>query len=67
MSTSSETDQNNYGGRSFTFVKQADGTWKQNGGVGYTFNGYGQMNNVTATDAKKQEAAKLIDELKKGN
>lgn len=67
LSTSSETDQNNFGGRSFTFVKQADGTWKQQGGAGYTFNGYGQMSNVSATDAQKQEATKLIDEVKKGN
>ncbi len=67
LSTSSETDKNNFGGRSFTFVKQANGTWKQQGGAGYTFNGYGQMTNVAATDAQKQEATKLIDEVKKGN
>lgn len=67
LSTSSDTESGNYGGRGFTFVKQADGTWKQQGGAGYTFNGYGQMTNVAATDEQRKEAQQEIDEVKKGN
>ena len=56
LSTSSDTDDGNYGGREFIFIKQGDGTWKQKGGAGYTFKGFGQMTNVEATDEirKKQ-------------
>lgn len=67
LSTSSDTESGNYGGRDFTFIKQADGTWKQQGGAGYTFNGFGQMTNVNATDEQRQEANKTIEEVKKGN
>lgn len=67
LSTSSDTDPWNYGGREFTFVKQSDGTWRQQGGAGYKFNGFGQMTNVNATDEQRQEATKLIEDIKKGN
>ena len=44
LSTSSDSDQGNFGERTFTFDKQSDGSWKQQGGAGYTFRGYGQLN-----------------------
>lgn len=43
LSTSSTSDPGSYGDKSFTFQKQKDGSWQQKGG-GYTFRGYGQMN-----------------------
>ena len=64
LSTSSDTESGNFGGREFTFTKQSDGTWQQQGGAGYTFNGFGQMTNVNATDEQKQEATKLIEDIK---
>ena len=64
LSTSSDTESGNFGGREFSFTKQSDGTWQQQGGAGYTFSGFGQMTNVNATDAQKQEADKLIEDLK---
>ncbi|MDR3226131.1 MAG: hypothetical protein LBT56_00470, partial [Prevotellaceae bacterium] len=39
-----------------TFSKQSDGNWKQEGGSGYTFRGYGQMKNVTTTDEQRKDA-----------
>lgn len=44
LSTSSDSDPGNFGARAFTFVKQSDGSWQQQGGAGYTFRGYGQLN-----------------------
>ncbi len=44
LSTSSDSDQGNFGERTFTFEKQSDDSWKQQGGVGYIFRGYGQLN-----------------------
>ena len=44
LSTSSDSDQGSFGERTFTFDKQSDGSWKQQGGAGYTFRGYGQLN-----------------------
>lgn len=44
LSTSSTSDPNNYGEKSFTFEKQKDGSWKLPGVDGYKFRGYGQMN-----------------------
>jgi hypothetical protein len=67
LSTSSETDAGSYGGKEFTFLKQTDGTWKQHGGSGYTFSGFGQMKNVGATEEQKKEANKAIEEIKTGN
>lgn len=67
LSTSSETDAGSYGGKEFTFIKQADGSWQQQGGSGYTFKGFGQMKNVTATDEQKKEVTQAVDEVKKGN
>ncbi|MFT3886371.1 MAG: hypothetical protein QM724_13360 [Flavobacteriales bacterium] len=67
LSTSSETDAGSYGGREFTFLKQSDGSWKQQGGAGYTFNGFGQMKNVNATDEQRKEATEGMEEIKKGN
>ena len=64
LSTSSDSESDHYGGREFTFQKQSDGTWKQQGGAGYTFNGFGQMKNVNTTDEQKQEATKLVEEVK---
>lgn len=64
LSTSSDTESGNYGGREFSFVKQSDGTWQQQGGAGYTFNGFGQMTNIDATDEQRQEATKLIEDIK---
>ena len=66
LSTSSETDQGSFGGREFTFLKQEDGSWKQQGGAGYTFRGFGQMKNVETTDEQRQEAGTAIEEVKKG-
>jgi len=43
LSTSSTSDPGNYGTKNFTFEKQKDGSWQQKGG-GYTFRGYGQLN-----------------------
>ncbi len=63
LSTSSDTESGSYGGREFTFTKQSDGTWQQQGGEGYTFNGFGQMTNVNATDEQRQEATKLIEDI----
>ena len=63
LSTSSDTDKNNYGGREFTFVKQANGVWKQLGGKEYEFKGFGQMKNVKATNEEKKEAKELVDKL----
>ncbi|QTY28391.1 RHS repeat-associated core domain-containing protein [Flavobacterium sp. CS20] len=65
LSTSSDTDAGNYGGRSFTF-QNVDGKWLLDGN-GYEFRGFGQMKNVNATDEQKQEATKLIDDIKTGN
>jgi len=67
LSTTSDTDQGSYGGREFTFLKQEDGSWKQQGGSEYEFRGFGQMTNVEATDAQRQEAGTAIEEVKKGN
>ncbi len=67
LSTGSDTDAGNYGGREFTFSKQSDGSWKQEGGSGYTFRGYGQMTNVTTTDEQRKDATKAVEEVKKGN
>ena len=36
LSTSSDSDQGSFGERTFTFDKQSDGSWKQQGGAGYT-------------------------------
>jgi hypothetical protein len=44
LSTSSTSEQNNYGEKSFTFEKQKNGSWKLPGLDGYKFRGYGQMN-----------------------
>jgi RHS repeat-associated protein len=41
---STGTDNGDFGERTFTFEKQKDGNWKQQGGAGYIFRGYGQMN-----------------------
>ena len=41
---STGTDNSDFGERSFTFKKQEDGNWKQEGGAGYIFRGYGQIN-----------------------
>jgi hypothetical protein len=65
LSTSSDTDSGNYGGRSFTFQKVGD-KWLKDGD-GYEFRGFGQMTNVNASDTQKQEADKLIKDVKTGN
>ena len=65
LSTSSDSDSGNYGGREFTF-QNVEGKWLLNGN-GYEFRGYGQMKNVTTTDEQRQEATKLIEEVKNGN
>jgi hypothetical protein len=44
LTTSSTSDPGNFGEKTWTFEKQTDGTWKQNGGSGYIFRGYGQLN-----------------------
>jgi RHS repeat-associated protein len=44
LSTASDSDFGNFGERTFTFEKQKNGTWKQQGGAGYIFRGYGQLN-----------------------
>jgi RHS repeat-associated protein len=62
LSTSSDTDSGNYGGRTFTFHKVGD-KWLKNGND-YEFKGYGQMTNVDATDEQKTEATDLIDDIK---
>jgi RHS repeat-associated protein len=41
---STGTDNGDFGERVFTFEKQKDGNWKQQGGAGYVFRGYGQLN-----------------------
>jgi RHS repeat-associated protein len=41
---STGTDNGDFGERTFTFKKQDDGSWKQEGGAEYTFRGYGQIN-----------------------
>lgn len=43
LSTGSDSDPGNFGERTFTFKKQKDGSWKDQG-TGYIFRGYGQMN-----------------------
>ena len=66
MSTSSDTDNDGwYGGRTFTFQKVGE-KWLLDGD-GYEFRGFGQMTNVNATDEQKQEADKLIKDVKTGN
>jgi RHS repeat-associated protein len=65
LSTSSDTDAGNYGGRTFTF-QNVDGNWLLDGN-GYEFRGFGQMTNVNATDQQRQEATKLINDIKTGN
>ena len=62
LSTSSDSESGSFGVRDFSFYK-VDGKWKQNG-TGHEFRGFGQMNNVGATDAQRQEVQKLIDDLK---
>jgi RHS repeat-associated protein len=64
LSTSSDTESGSYGGREFTFVKQVDGTWKQQGGSNYIFNGFGQLKNVKSTSDQKKEVTDLVDKLK---
>ena len=45
LSTSSDSDPNNFGEKSYVFEKQQDGSWKQqNGHNDYVFRGYGQIN-----------------------
>ena len=66
LTTSSETDSGNYGGELITWTQQENGEWTGSHG-GYTFRGYGQMTNVNTTDEQRQEATKLIEEVKKGN
>jgi RHS repeat-associated protein len=67
LSTSSDTDSGNYGGRTFTFVKQSDGNWTQSGGAGYKFRGFGQMKNIDATEQQRTDVLKAIDDVKGGN
>lgn len=62
LSTSSDSDSGSFGAKSFTFYKQEDGSWVTDHND-YKFRGFGQMNNVKATDAQRQEAQKLIDGL----
>jgi hypothetical protein len=64
LSTSSDTDAGNYGGRTFTFQKDSKGNWVQQGGAGYKFRGFGQMKNVNATEQQRTDAIKAIDDLK---
>jgi len=64
MTTSS--DSGNYGGEQITWTQGEDGKWTGSHG-GYEFKGYGQMNNVQATEAQRQEVKTLVDEVKKGN
>ena len=65
LSTGSDTESEGYGGRTFTFIKQEDGTWKQEGGNEYKFNGFGQLTNTNSTPEQIQEAKKLVTDLKK--
>ena len=51
LSTSSDSDPDNYGERVFTFEKQKDGSWRQKDGAEYIFRGYGQLN----ADFSKEE------------
>ena len=45
LSTSSDSDPNNFGEKSYVFEKQKDGSWKQQEGYNdYVFRGYGQIN-----------------------
>ena len=45
LSTSSDSDPNNFGEKSYVFEKQQDGSWKQQAGYNdYVFRGYGQIN-----------------------
>ena len=46
LSTGSYTGDNHdhFGEKSYTFEKQKDGTWKDQGANGYIFKGYGQLN-----------------------
>jgi hypothetical protein len=58
LSTSSESDPGSFGEREFIFGKQADGSWKQQGGAGYTFRGYGQLNSeYFKKDPKKENTS----------
>ncbi len=63
LSTGSDTDPGNYGGREFVFMKQSDGTWKYND---LTFRGFGQMTNVNASDEERAELQNLTEQLKNG-
>jgi hypothetical protein len=67
LSTSSDTDQGSFGGREFTFLKQEDGSWRQQGGAGYLFRGFGQMKNVEVTDEQRKKAGTAIEDVKTGN
>jgi hypothetical protein len=64
LSTSSDTDAGNYGGRTFTFQKGSDGSWTQSGGAEYKFRGFVQIKNVNATEQQRTDVIKEIDELK---
>ncbi|MCO6466732.1 MAG: RHS repeat protein [Bradyrhizobiaceae bacterium] len=64
LSTSSDTQEESYGGRTFTFIQQEDGSWKQQGGHEYTFRGFGQMKNIKTTDEQRQKAMKAIENVK---
>jgi hypothetical protein len=64
LSTSSDTDAGNYGGRTFNFQKGSKGNWIQQDGAGYKFRGFGQMKNINATEQQRTDAIKAIDELK---
>jgi len=66
MTTSSHSDSGNYGGEQITWTQGEDGKWTGSHG-GYEFKGYGQMNNVQATEAQREEVKTLVDEVKKGN
>ncbi len=67
LSTSSDSEDGCFGGREFTFEKQANGDWRQRGGAKYKFNGFGQMTNIKATAEQKQQAKDLIQKIQKGN
>jgi len=65
LSTSSDTHENAYGGRTFVFSKNEEGEWicESNG---EKFRGFGQMTNVVGTDEQVKQVEEEVKKVQQG-